>query len=164
MKYLLLFLSLCISPCSVLAEQSKNPILPNNSSELSSSPRELPNQPAELPSSPIDINMSLFKVTLALGFVVLAIFFSAWLFRRFASLPSVKNDALSVVGGLSLGNRERIVLLQVGEEQILLGVTPGKLETLHILEKPLDISKSDSIEKEQFSRKLQKAVNQWRKK
>lgn len=164
MKYLLLFLSLCVFPCIVLAEQSKNPLLPNNPLELPSSPRELPNQPPELPNNPIDVSMSVFKVTLALGFVLLAIFFSAWLFRRFSSLPTIKNDALSIVGGLSLGNRERIVLLQVGEEQVLLGVTPGRLETLHVLEKPLDTSKSNRVEKEQFSLKLQKAVNQWRKK
>ncbi len=116
---------------------------------------------AQLPSNPIDVNMSVLKVTLALFFVVLAIFASAWIFRRFSSFSSVNNDALTIVASLSLGNRERIVLLQVGEEQIMLGVTPGKIETLHVLAKPLDISSSDRNNKGRFSNNLQKAIKQW---
>jgi len=30
--------------------------------------------------------------------------------------------------------REKVVLLQVGKKQLLLGVTPGRIDTLHVLE------------------------------
>jgi len=44
---------------------------------------------------------------------------------------------LNVVSVLSLGQRERIVVVQAGEEQLLLGVTSPQITTLHVLETPL---------------------------
>jgi len=41
---------------------------------------------------------------------------------------------MRVAGGLSLGMWEKIVLLQVGKKQLILGVTPGRIQTLHVLE------------------------------
>ncbi len=37
-----------------------------------------------------------------------------------------------------MGSRERIVLLQVGEEQVLIGVSPGRINKLHVLNKPIE--------------------------
>ena len=36
-----------------------------------------------------------------------------------------------------MGTRERVVLLQVGDKQLLVGVAPGSIKTLHVLETPL---------------------------
>ena len=41
---------------------------------------------------------------------------------------------MRVIGGLSLGMWEKVILLQVGKKQLILGVTPGRIETLHVLE------------------------------
>jgi flagellar protein FliO/FliZ len=43
-------------------------------------------------------------------------------------------EKMRVVGGLSLGIREKVILLQVGKKQLVLGVTPGRIDTLHVLE------------------------------
>ncbi len=70
--------------------------------------------------------------------VVLAlIFVAAWLYRRFGRMPFMANGAMKILGVLSLGTRERIVLLQVGEQQLLVGIAPGQMRTLHVLEEPL---------------------------
>ena len=36
-----------------------------------------------------------------------------------------------------MGPRERVVLLQVGNAQLLLGVTPGRIQSLHVLDEPV---------------------------
>jgi flagellar protein FliO/FliZ len=47
---------------------------------------------------------------------------------------TVRAGKMRVVGGLSLGMREKVMLLQVGKKQLILGVTPGRIETLLVLE------------------------------
>ncbi len=65
---------------------------------------------------------------------VLAVFLAfVWLLRKTGNYNSVSAKQLQVIGGLSLGAKERVVLLQVGKKQLLLGVSPGRVETLHVL-------------------------------
>lgn len=67
--------------------------------------------------------------------VVLAIFFlCAWGMRRLSGTNAGAAEKMRIVGGLSLGMRERVVLVQVGKKQLVLGVTPGRIDTLHVLE------------------------------
>ena len=79
-------------------------------------------------------------VLLGLGVVLALIVLSAWAYRRLARVPRGVGGALRVLGGLSLGTRERVVLIQVGDEQLLLGVAPGRVEALHVLAAPIPTS------------------------
>ncbi|OGT19970.1 MAG: flagellar biosynthetic protein FliO [Gammaproteobacteria bacterium RBG_16_57_12] len=83
-------------------------------------------------------------ITMTLGLVVVLgmIFGVAWLFRRLGQHHGVASGSLKALAGLPLGARERLVLIQVGDKQILLGVTPNTVQTLHVLEnniKPADV-------------------------
>ena len=80
---------------------------------------------------------NLLQLTLGLMLVLAAIVGSAWLLRRYGRLQSGVHGALRVVGGLSMGPRERVVLVQVGKTQLLLGVAPGRVQTLHVLDEPV---------------------------
>jgi len=67
-------------------------------------------------------------------FVVLLFFFGCvWLLRQLTGMPAVAGG-LRVLGGIALGTRERVVLLQAGRKQLLLGVTPHRIDTLLVLE------------------------------
>jgi flagellar protein FliO/FliZ len=68
--------------------------------------------------------------------VVLGVFFLCiWSVRKFSGFNNASGaDKMRVVGGLSLGMREKVILLQVGKKQLVLGVTPGRIQTLHVLE------------------------------
>jgi flagellar protein FliO/FliZ len=67
--------------------------------------------------------------------IVLMVFFlCVWGVRKLGGLTVSSAEKMRVVSGLSLGMREKIVLLQVGKKQLVLGVTPGRIETLHVLE------------------------------
>ena len=75
-------------------------------------------------------------------FVLILVFAIAWLLRRVGGVSLTGGGALKVVGGMSMGSRDRVVLLQVGDEQLLLGVSPGRVQTLHVLEKPIVVEQS----------------------
>jgi flagellar protein FliO/FliZ len=67
--------------------------------------------------------------------IVLSVFFlCVWGVRKLSGLTVSGAEKMRVVGGLSLGLREKVILLQVGRKQLILGVTPGRIETLHVLE------------------------------
>jgi len=67
--------------------------------------------------------------------VVLCLFFACiWLMKKMGALPVNANQSMRVLNGLSLGMREKLVLVQVGEKQLLLAVTPGRVENLLLLE------------------------------
>jgi flagellar protein FliO/FliZ len=69
--------------------------------------------------------------------IVLGVFFlCVWGLRKAAGFSGGTPYAgkMRVLGGVALGMREKVVLLQVGAKQLVLGVTPGRIETLHVLE------------------------------
>lgn len=67
--------------------------------------------------------------------IVLSVFFlCVWGVRKLSGLTVSGAEKMRVVGGLSLGLREKVILLEVGKKQLVLGVTPGRIETLHVLE------------------------------
>ena len=67
--------------------------------------------------------------------IVLGVFFfCVWGVRKISGVTVCGTEKMRVVGGLSLGIREKVVLLQVGKKQLILGVTPGRIDTLHVLE------------------------------
>ena len=79
----------------------------------------------------------LAQLVIGLMIVVAGILARAWVLRRMNLVNSGVGGALRVLGGVSVGQRERIVLLQVGEQQMLIGVAPGSVRTLHVLEEPI---------------------------
>jgi len=79
------------------------------------------------------------QMIFGLIFVLVLVFAIAWLLRRVGGVSLTGGGALKVISGMSMGSRDRVVLLQVGEEQLLLGVSPGRVQTLHVLEKPIKV-------------------------
>ena len=83
---------------------------------------------------------SLGQVTLSLGLVLAVIFAAAWIVRRMRGFNRAASASLDVIADLPLGQKERAVLVRVGTQQILLGVAPGRVSTLHVLTQPIDIA------------------------
>lgn len=68
-----------------------------------------------------------------LALVLALIFLLGWVVRRFAHLPGGGRGLIRVLGGVTLGSRERAVIVAVGGTRLLLGVAPGQVRTLHVL-------------------------------
>ncbi|HKJ95943.1 MAG TPA: flagellar biosynthetic protein FliO [Gammaproteobacteria bacterium] len=91
-----------------------------------------------MPSPGVDVS-SLLRLTVGLAVVVGAIFLVSWILRRVGGVRGGANGQMRVLGGVAVGNRERVVLVQVGETQLLVGVAPGRVQTLHVLDKPIEV-------------------------
>ena len=79
------------------------------------------------------------QVTLALLLVLAAVFAVAWVVKRVRGFGNRVGDAIDVIADIPLGQKERAVLLKVGKAQILVGVAPGQVNTLHVLAEPLEL-------------------------
>jgi len=113
-----------------------------------------------LPGSGLsDSNMAgnLAQTTLGLLVVLLVIGAAAWAFKRFGNVHVGAQGRMKIIGGISLGTRERAVLLQVGDQQLLIGVSPGRVQTLHVLDKPVLIEEKPG-NATSFSSRLQSAI------
>ncbi|MNE84237.1 flagellar biosynthesis protein FliO [compost metagenome] len=53
-----------------------------------------------------------------------------------------------------LGPRDRLVLVQVGNEQILLGLTPGRIAPLHVMAQPVEVPSSAQHATPEFAQRL----------
>jgi flagellar protein FliO/FliZ len=79
----------------------------------------------------------LLQVTLSLMLVLAAVFASAWVVRRFRNFGRPGAGAINIIADVALGTKERAVLIQVGAQQLLVGVAPGRVNTLHVLAEPV---------------------------
>ena len=82
--------------------------------------------------------MGVLNMLFGLVVVIALILGLAWVLRKYGRLPMTNQVEMKVLGGLSLGTRERAVLIQVEGHRLLLGVAPGRVETLHVLDKATD--------------------------
>ena len=76
----------------------------------------------------------LLRVAVALLLVLGAVIAAGRFARRVRGFGGVTGSAIEVVGQLPLGARERAVLIRVGERQLLIGVAPGSVRTLHVFD------------------------------
>ncbi|RQO54991.1 flagellar biosynthetic protein FliO [Pseudomonas sp. KBW05] len=95
----------------------------------------------------------LTQLVLGLLLVVGLIFVLAWLMRRVQNVGPGNGQVIELIGSRALGPRDRLVLVQVGEEQILLGLTPGRITPLHVLKTPVNVDQTESATPE-FAQRL----------
>jgi flagellar protein FliO/FliZ len=79
----------------------------------------------------------LVQLILSLLVVVITIVVVAWILRRLMRMQSLAGGNMRILAGLSLGSRERIVMVEAGDTQLLLGVAPGRVVALHVFDKPV---------------------------
>jgi len=110
-------------------------------------------------STPPVSTSALFETFLGLILVLSLIAFLAWLLRRTGRFQMTDNGEMKIIASLALGPRERAVLLQVGEQQLLVGVTAQQIQTLHVLDKNIT-SNSNEVTHSGFAKKLHKMMQQ----
>lgn len=89
------------------------------------------------PEAPaISTSGALLQGLFGLGIVLAALAAFFWFLRRFSPGQSVAQGAVKVVGGVMLGPRERLVVVEVGDTWLLLGVGGGQVNALHSLPRP----------------------------
>ena len=92
-----------------------------------------------------------FGLLLVLGLI----FFLAWLLRRVQQAgPAGKGQVIELIGSRALGPRDRLMLVQVGNEQILLGLSPGTITALHVLKEPVQLPSGTEKATPEFAQRL----------
>ncbi|MDU6923550.1 flagellar biosynthetic protein FliO [Franconibacter helveticus 513] len=77
---------------------------------------------------------SLIQVSGALTLIILVILLAAWVARRFGFAPKHSgNRELKLSSSISLGNREKVVIVDVEDARLVLGVTASQITHLHTL-------------------------------
>jgi flagellar protein FliO/FliZ len=76
----------------------------------------------------------LVELMVGLLVVIAAVFVTARILARLQRGHGVGDAQFRVVSSLAVGQKERIVLLQAGRTQLLVGVTPAQVATLHVLD------------------------------
>jgi flagellar protein FliO/FliZ len=96
-----------------------------------------------------------FGLLLVLGLI----FFLAWLLRRVQQAgPAGKGQVIELIGSRALGPRDRLMLVQVGNEQILLGLSPGTITALHVLKEPVPVPATTEKATPEFAQHLLKML------
>ena len=84
----------------------------------------------------------LLETAAGLFLVLATILALAWAAKRFGRYSTAGKGLVNVLGGISLGSRERVVVVQVEDTRLVLGVAPGRIETLYVLEPAEDAEPS----------------------
>ena len=95
-----------------------------------SSPCQAATEAPGIPDPLASLGQMLFGLALVLGILAVCV----WLLKRFSS-PTRANGLLRVLGVTAVGPREKVVLLEVGEKVLMLGVTSNNVRTLHVFER-----------------------------
>jgi flagellar protein FliO/FliZ len=88
------------------------------------------------PSPSLPTGSALLQGLLGLLIVLAALMAFFWFMRRFSPGQTGAQGVVKVVGGVMLGTREKLVVVEVGDTWLLLGVGGGQVNTLHTLPRP----------------------------
>ncbi len=73
---------------------------------------------------------NLLQVLFGLVVVLALMAGAAWALKRFGLTKAAMGAPVKIVGGVSVGNRERIIVVEVADQWIVVGVAPGRVSTL----------------------------------
>ena len=93
-----------------------------------------------LSSSPLSTGGAL-QLTLSLAAVIAFIFALSWVIKRLKLAGPRSRGELAVIDQVAVGPKERIVLVRVGESQVLVGLSAGGMVALTPLAVPIAISR-----------------------
>lgn len=76
---------------------------------------------------------AVLQTIFGLVLVIAVVFGCAWLARRLGLQGGTKNALVKTVGGTSLGGKERVAVVEIGDTWLVLGAAPGNVRLLHTM-------------------------------
>ncbi len=80
----------------------------------------------QAPSSAASLAQVVFGLLVVLGLLVGTL----WFMKRMGGGRFAPGSVVKVIGGVSVGNRERVMVVEVADQWIVIGVAPGRVNTL----------------------------------
>lgn len=121
-------------------------------------------QAADAPAPAISSAGSLLQVFIGLVAVLLLIVGTAWAAKRLGVSGGGSSSLLQIVSSTSVGTRERVMVVEIGESWLVVGVTPGSINTLMTLPKGEVPSQKTFSPNANFAARLQHMIEKRREK
>jgi flagellar protein FliO/FliZ len=118
--------------------------------------------PAAAPAPAVSAAGSLLQVFIGLVAVLLLIAATAWVAKRLGVTRGGSSSLLHVVSSASVGTRERVVVVEVGESWLVVGVAPGSVNALATLPKGEVLPVSPSGPNTSFAANLRQLIEKRR--
>lgn len=93
-------------------------------------------KPNYVPPAPVISTESTVQMIGALLLVLAVIVGGTWLLKRFSLIPTAASGVVKVVAAAGVGQRERVVVVEIDQTWLVLGVAPGRVNKLHTMTKP----------------------------
>lgn len=79
------------------------------------------------------VEADVLRMVASLALIVVIILGGAWLLRRAGLLRTGASQGLKIIGAQSLGARSSVVIVQVDDARLVVGVTPQQITLLHTM-------------------------------
>ncbi len=119
---------------------------------------------AQAGDAPVSAAGSLLQVFIGLVAVLLLIAATAWVAKRFGVARPGASSVLQIVSSAAVGARERVVVVEVGESWLVVGVAPGSVNALMTLPKGTLPPTAASSLSGPFAARLQQMIEKRREK
>jgi len=92
-------------------------------------------QAASAPTGVTNTNLwaPTLRMIMGLGGVLAVLGILAFAAKRLRQGNAFKSGMIEIVSGVSLGGREKVVLLRVGGDEVLVGMSPSGMRPLHVV-------------------------------
>lgn len=90
--------------------------------------------------SPVVGSSELLGMGVSMLIVVAAILVLGWFYSRSRFAGSGASDIINVVATRALGPKERLMVVEVADQQLLIGMTSTSVQTLHVFDTPIEIA------------------------
>lgn len=81
------------------------------------------------------LSAGLLQTTLGLALIVALVLGAAWFLRRVSPAVGGATGPLRIVAARAVGQRERVVVIEIDEQWLVLGVAPGSVNAIATLPK-----------------------------
>lgn len=105
---------------------------------------------------------SMLQLSAGLFIVLAFIALIAWLFRKIGLNPANRTGLSKIISSINVGQKERVVIVEISNTWLVLGVTPGQVNLLHQMnrETPSVMETAASPSASSFNEKLQANLEQ----
>ena len=119
---------------------------------------------------------NILKMVMGLAVVLAVMALISWGVKRMLPNAAGQNSAVKVVGGVSVGSRERVVVLEVADRWLVVGVAQGQVSSIANLEVGSDqlseavkqptanAPSDDAVKHAAFANPIVKPFSEWLKK
>lgn len=108
-------------------------------------------------NNPVIDGPDILSLGASLVIVVAAVLLIGWLYSRFRFTGGASGSLINVVSSRVLGPKERLVLIEVADQHLLVGITATSVQTLHTFDKPVT-AEPEATESTGFGERLRTAI------